>query len=78
MSATDARYWTLHCDRDNCRARYKSMRGPISRAEVRREAAKDGWTHVHEAGMPRDQDQDFCANHKPSPEAAKRQEPEEG
>jgi hypothetical protein len=65
VSATDIRYWTLHCDVSVCRARYQSVQRAATRAEVRRQAAKDGWTHIHEPGMPRSADQDFCANHKP-------------
>jgi hypothetical protein len=65
MTATEYREYTLHCDGPSCRARYKSVRGPVPRAEVRRAAARDGWTHVREAGRPVSTDQDFCPNHKP-------------
>ena len=64
MSATEYREYTLHCDDRFCRARYKGMRGPVPRAEVRRAAAADGWTHVR-SDSGRRYDHDFCPNHKP-------------
>lgn len=70
MSATEHREYTLHCNGPDCRTRYKSMRGPVSRAEVRRAAASDGWTHVR-SDSGRKYDEDFCPNHKPAAEATR-------
>jgi hypothetical protein len=72
LSATVYRVFTLHCDGPQCRRRYQSGRGPVPRAEVRRSAADDGWTHVHEDGMQRSQDTDYCPEHKPAEGEASR------
>jgi hypothetical protein len=72
VSAISYREYTLLCDYKAgekfaaCRAHYGPFNVERSRAEMRRLAAKDGWTHVHEPGMPRSRDQDFCPAHKPA------------
>lgn len=62
MTAHQYSEFTLRCDSPDCRAKF----GPrsLSRAIVRRLAAKAGWTHVRKwAG--RKYDEDFCPDHKP-------------
>ena len=34
-----------------------------SRSAVRKRAAKQGWVHVHEPGLPYAMDKDFCPQH---------------
>ena len=63
MTAYQYEEYKLLCDSGDCRARFGPK--PAKRAAVRRMAAKVGWTHVHDPGMPYWRDTDFCPDHKP-------------
>jgi hypothetical protein len=67
VTAQMSRQYILACNGPGCNARFWGSTGE-SRATVRRHARADrsgAWTHVHEEGMPRELDQDYCPLHKP-------------
>jgi hypothetical protein len=70
MTANQRTEFTLLCDGgDGCPNRY----GPkhISRSDLRRQAAEDGWTWVRARLGRGTYDNDFCPQHKPVSEASR-------
>ena len=65
MTAFVYREYTLLCDRPGCPAQFGPFQGngDLSRAGLRKQAAKSGWAHVHREGYPRKDDKDFCPSH---------------
>ena len=46
---------------ERCRARFEDRK--LSRAQLRRKAAKRGWVHVRRKGQPYSMDPDYCPKH---------------
>jgi hypothetical protein len=65
MTALEYREYTLTCDYEGgCSAQFGPLNREMPRAQLRKLAAKSGWTHVRgELGSK--YDDDFCPAHKP-------------
>ena len=64
MTAIQYRQYALICDSPLCTVLFRVDAG-LSRAELRRRAARAGRAHVHEPGMPVRADSDYCPEHAP-------------
>jgi len=67
VTALEYREYALSCDGPGCTKTYGWFGVERSRAALRKLAAKEGWTHVR-SPRGRRADDDFCPDHKPTPE----------
>lgn len=64
MTAVEHRDYTLYCNHPGCRMYLEGSRTE-ARAQVRKVAAKRGWTHIRRGLGPK-YDDDYCPEHKPT------------
>jgi hypothetical protein len=68
VTAVEYREYTLLCDQEGCLVQYGPGYGPVTRARLRKMAAKRGWTHVRTV-HGREHGKDYCRAHKPEEQA---------